>query len=367
MSQRYVLHIGLPKTGTTALQRNYFPALVGNGLSVNPPLLVTALTEAIKLLDFDELTKADTELLSAFVEAESRTAETHTTLLSLELLSQRLHAVDLPARAAFLGALFPDADVVLVLRHQADLLRSLYLQHLSQRYLLQPEDVFVPFPKRLFTDSERWKSSLRIDVRDWDYVSGVRAFRRHFGDRLHVLFYEDLVDDVLGLGKVIASLCGDDADATPDTPLPRTNVSMNARAVSALLTVARTRLALRSYSGFDSKLVQDLRAQADVARHIFDGRTEAVFRERLVSTPRARPTGGTTRTDRLILRSIDRASTRQHRRQQRTYPLPPAIEAHVLTSSSALNQGLPQVVEGVPQHYLRGSETEPSVGGSAVS
>src|SRR5262245_54317568 len=240
--KRYVLHIGLPKTGTTALQTHYFSKLDRSAVSYNPPALVRALIEALKLLDFGMLSPTDVQRLNDALAEQERQIEQASILISLENLSQRLGRFDFVSRAHFLRDVFPEATVALVLRYQPALLRGLYLQFLHQLYVLRPEEVFIPFATRKFSDAEHWKTRMQIDAREWNYAEAIRHLRRHYQERLQVLFYENFPDLVtLGEEIVTAGNCGAPDVAT--SPLPETNVSFDSVTVEWLHRLAQWKLA----------------------------------------------------------------------------------------------------------------------------
>jgi hypothetical protein len=350
--KHYILHIGLPKTGTTALQTHYFCKLDRSAVSYNPPALVRALIEALKLLDFGMLRSTDVQRLNDAIADQERQIEQKSILISLENLSQRLGRFDFVGRAKFLRDVFPEATVALVLRYQPALLRGLYLQFLHQLYILRPEEVFIPFAKREFSDAEQWKSRIQIDVREWSYAEAIRHFRRHYGERLQVLFYEDF-PDLVALGKeiVAAGDCG--TSDVPSFPLPRANVSFDPTTVERLHRLARWKLAFRANTGFESRHVRDLMEQAQQARFAFDAPDLITFADRLAN-PRHRSTTTYGWLDHQLFKIIRENGLGRRDSRSLRYELPEPIRSHLQQEARNLNASLAEAVpeRRVPAIYL---------------
>lgn len=223
--KNYILHIGLPKTGTTALQAYYFPRLESSSVGYNPPSIVQPLVEALKLLDFEMLTRNDLQLLKEVVASQSERIAQRTILISLEILSQRLGRFNFIERANFLKSIFPNARIVLVLRYQPALLRSLYLQFLHQNYFLTPEEVFLPFARQAFPETDMWKKNMQIDIKEWNYTEAIKYLRDIYNGQFRIYFYERFSKNLADLGKMVFSFSNQKHGDLPSGPLPRVNVS----------------------------------------------------------------------------------------------------------------------------------------------
>lgn len=355
MKKNYILHIGLPKTGTTALQKYYFSQLQNPSICYNPLPIVHPLVEAIKLLDFELLKKEDIALLNDVIQFQSSKIQQNNIFISREILSQRLMKFNFIRRGDFLKSIFPDATVVLVLRHQPTLLRSLYQQQVLQRYILQPEEVFIPFAECTFLPTEHWKTAMQIDVKKWDYKETIKHFRYHYGEKFHVLFFENHSKNIIEIGRNILEYAGfhvnkEDMDRT----LPNVNVSYDSAAMHMFLSISRRQWALNSFSGFNSPRIQNLMEQAHRARYIFDATSVEDFLNRMENKLH-RPNTTYSTFDKQLIKAIKKyRKLRKHFIKPQRYELPDPIKFYLEHESKSLNASLIEVIDKqeIPKQYL---------------
>lgn len=353
-----ILHIGLPKTGTTALQRYYFSKLEESYICYNPSSILNPLVQAIKLLDFGMLKKDDLELLRDVVKWQSNKISQNDILISSETLSQRLMKFDFVGRVSFLKSIFPNATIVLVLRYQPMLLRSLYQQHVSQNYLLKPEEVFVPFAESVLTETDRWKDCMKINVKEWDYTETIRHFRRHYGEKFHVLFFENYSKNLMEIGRLILGHAG--ANFTEGKmnsfipKIPKINTSYDSATMNILLNIAHRKLAFHSYNSFDSQLMQGLMVQANQARYIFDATSINDFLCRIESKQPLMGTANSTVDKQLLRVVLIYSKLRNLFVKSQRFELPEPIKSYIECESKILNASLIDVVERqkIPNLYL---------------
>ena len=352
--QRHILHIGLPKTGTTALQRHYFPGLPESAVCYNPPHLLEPLIEAVKLLDFGMLREDDTQFLSEILAHRSKKIRQPAVLISLEILSQRLLKFDYRGRADFLKSIFPSATVVLILRYQPDLLRSLYQQQVRQNYFLPPEEVFLPPGRGRPAGADPARSSMTIDATEWDYTGTIEYYRELFGDRFHVEFFEDYNGNMVNLGRGILESVGLKGEHHPSpAPIPKTNVSYDSTTMQILLTLARRRLAFRACAGFDSRHMRGLEREADQARFLFDAPDRHTFRKR-IRNRKDFSEHPCCVFDELLIKCIRKCCATLGSHRENRYELPSDIRQCLERVSKDLNSSLPEVVHErrIPDRYL---------------
>jgi len=277
-----VLHIGLPKTGTTALQRSYFPQIQNYNTCYNPSNIIKPIVQLLKVIDFFGMKDEDVEMFNSYLAQELNKIDSKNIFISLENLSSRLLKFDFKTRGDFLKKIFPDAKIVIVLRYQPDLLRSLYQQHVAQDYFLFPNEVFMPFSRLSFDRESSWKEAMVINIAEWDYAALVRHFKSLFGDNFHVLFYEDHARNLNHLGNEILAVSGLPNKAQVLTkPVEKTNISYNSITMKVIYILTRTRLAFRSNIGHDSQKINDLKNQAERSRYLFDAGSLDEFGKRI--------------------------------------------------------------------------------------
>lgn len=352
--KNYILHIGLPKTATTTLQRYYFPNVQEPSLCYNPPSLIAPLVEALKLLDFGTLKSDDIKLLYDIIQWESKKIPKKNILISLEILSQRLLKFDFAGRVQFLKSIFPNATIILVLRYQPALLRSLYQQHVSQNYFLRPEDVFIPFTKHAFQEAENWKANMQINIKEWDYKETIKHFRHYYGKQFHVLFFENYFNSIHNLGRKILEDAGFYVNnELAYTTLPATNVTYDSITTNIILGIAYRKLAFHSNYGFNCRHIQDILEQSNQARFLFDASNIDEYTSRLKNRQYVyRSTYSL--FDKRLLKLIKMFSKAYNYLNSHKYELPEPIRFYLEHESKILNSSLPDVVdrESIPNLYL---------------
>jgi hypothetical protein len=208
-----VIHVGYPKTGTTTLQRHFFPSLPGC-VALGP----LPYGSAFRVLATNLEQADDTSFLEAtwraFLLDSQGAAET--LILSREGLSrpeQRTRTADRLHRVA------PDARIVVCIRNQRSMLRSFYSQ-----YLKDGGTKALPDWMRDVFDPE-W---LHYDLL-------VAAYQERFGsDRVYVTAYENFARDPQGyfddLGAFVRPGSGPTIDAS-SVPIENRALSSISRGV----------------------------------------------------------------------------------------------------------------------------------------
>ncbi|MGA1868149.1 MAG: hypothetical protein ACMUJM_06335 [bacterium] len=298
------------------------------------------------------------ELLHDVVKWQSNKIPQNHILISLESLSQRLMKFDFVERGRFLKSIFPNATVILVLRYQPMLLRSLYQQHVFQNFFLKPEEVFVPFAEHVFPETEHWKATMQINVKEWDYKKIIKYFRHCYGEHFHVLFFENYSKSIIEIGRKILEYAGFHVareklnSFLPN--IPNINVSYDSTKMSMLLNIAHHKLAFHSNSGFNSQHMQDLMKQANQARYIFDATSIKDFLSRMESQQHVSRTIYST-FDKQLIRVISMYSKlRNHFIKPQRYELPESIKSYLECESKVLNASLIKIIDRqkIPMQYL---------------
>jgi hypothetical protein len=215
------LHVGLQKTASTYLQEEVFPSI--------PSLLYVGRPYTQENYAFNSLQYADDALYNSDVLARElqlvrRDAGTRPVLISDEMFSgfAPYGMINRGAIAKRLAEVIPEAEVILFLRGQVDLIESLYKQYIKIGWIsCNLGSSFLYRPGKGFP-YEKWAEGKR----DWNYQN--RAFQHrgllstnHFlytklismyealFKRVHVFLYEDLKhnpqDSLERLEDVLAS------------------------------------------------------------------------------------------------------------------------------------------------------------------
>lgn len=128
-----IIHIGLPKTGTTSLQRHTFSKLTNDGFidAYNPPAIMRSL-EAFRRGDRQPIS----ELRSYFFNAQR-------TMISLESLVG-MNPGSWRERLDLNREIFPPTTRILItVREPAEYLRSVYQQNIAQGNVISEKEYFL--------------------------------------------------------------------------------------------------------------------------------------------------------------------------------------------------------------------------------
>lgn len=236
MNTRPLVHIGYHKTATTWLQKAYFPS-VRNASLVSRCAAVEAFLE-VGALQFDP----DQARRRIQGPAEERL------ILSLEGLSGYLHNGGMTGAlskdiAHRLRGTLPDADIVVFIRRQPDILAASYAQyvryggsHALERYLFPTEHKSLKHTRR--------DKSPRFELDHFAYLPLLRLYRELFGrDRVHVYLYEVFRSDCDNFVEAFSRRFDLDCSERPEAREPH-NPSLSPAALAVvrrinLLTAAR--------------------------------------------------------------------------------------------------------------------------------
>lgn len=233
-----VLHIGLQKTASTYLQRQVFPAARGLTLVSRP---YTQANHAFNTLQYADASLYDPALLEAeFARIREHAAGTPI-VVSDEVLSGfpfylYLNRTTIAER---LAAAVPDAEVVVFLRNQRDLIWSLYNQYakqgwfdeqLSRRFLSGPGEglsleAWFAGDRRLDRSRRYFSNHSVLHIEHFRYSALLELYERLF-ERVHVFLYEDLVSDPASVLGRLSDIVG------VELPVPPPDASSANRSVT---------------------------------------------------------------------------------------------------------------------------------------
>ena len=129
------IHIGLPKTATTFLQRKYFNLLHERKLIVyNPPEVISNIALLLEHHNKNTLDPYLSDLGSRMIDSLAPYKE-QKVLISNESLTSQDYFFSYKRNLAFLSKYIEHAKIILTLRHPCDWSISLYRQSVHQQHL----------------------------------------------------------------------------------------------------------------------------------------------------------------------------------------------------------------------------------------
>lgn len=203
-----VLHIGYPKTATTSMQRNYFSKLPGTNLVGELP------DREDSLLDF-KISPIGRHHSQRDEACDFENTGFRYTCLSDELvLGANRRVTEQRYIARYLRGIFPNADIIITIRRQEDILRSLYCSDLSTSIgafgvNLNLAQILVGL-KTL--DFDEWTELLLLEPSEtWAgmlyYSEVVSIWMDVFGhDRVHIIPYEAVEMEAASVDELMSRL-----------------------------------------------------------------------------------------------------------------------------------------------------------------
>lgn len=178
---RTLIHIGLPRTASTFLQRQVFPKINGyDFIGVDKTFYSTP---------FQKLLYQDESLYKELGRNELIDSKAENILLSNELFcgqSFGINATNRTRTALRLKKVFPEAEIILILRNQLSLLESLYAIGVYSGVHKKPEDFLVFGKDRprydTFSGNEHLETYLLSPL--------IKLYKEHF-EKVHIFLFED--------------------------------------------------------------------------------------------------------------------------------------------------------------------------------
>jgi hypothetical protein len=178
---RTLIHIGLPRTASTFLQRQVFPKITGFDF--------IGVDKTFYSKPFQKLLYQDESLYKELGRNELIDSKSENILLSNELFcgqSLGMNSTNRTRTVLRLKKVFPEAEIILVLRNQLSLLESLYSIAVYGGYSKRPEDFIKLSGKEreydTFTPNEHAESFLLTPL--------VRLYQEYFS-KVYVFLFED--------------------------------------------------------------------------------------------------------------------------------------------------------------------------------
>ena len=196
-----IFHIGYQKTGSSWLQRVYFPqhreiALIAN---CSRPWEVDLISYLVVTSDRDFDPEHARRLLSKEIETMGgNLSDKKVLLISAERLSghSAMGGFDAVSIAHKIRKSFPDAKIVCMVRNQIEMIPSIYKQIIGEGY---------PGSIKDFMNQKRWRS-VGFDLSQFEYHKLMSLYRELMGkEKVCVLQYELMRND---MRVFLGHLCG---------------------------------------------------------------------------------------------------------------------------------------------------------------
>jgi len=213
-----VIHFGLPKTGTTTLQKDIFPSLQGWGLLTRPQTQRDFFMNFLQYAD-ESLWEKDRPPVPSMLAARGNL------IVSDEALSGKLlgwGATNRTRNIRRLAQLFPGARALIFLRDQASLIRSMYSTFLLMPYG-EPREIseFLWPPKQ---GRNRREGINRLGSGQGELYFNTNQFYLHLDSLLfsplisavsegfpgpEVILYEEMADNPAAVSEKLSKLFGE--------------------------------------------------------------------------------------------------------------------------------------------------------------
>jgi hypothetical protein len=220
MTTKTFIHVGLQKTATTFLQDEIFPRL-REVFYVGRPY--TQENEAFNQLQYADDSLYTDEPLKVELDKILKAARGRNLLISDELFSGYAfyNFSNRGQIARRLSQVVPDGEIILFIRNQLDLIKSLHNQYVKLGWIDRPLDSSFLHAPGIGFSLERWMQG----ARDWnlarrhvnhravlipdlfDYEKLIGLYARLFS-KVHVFLYEDfLADQQACIRKITSMIC----------------------------------------------------------------------------------------------------------------------------------------------------------------
>ena len=226
---RTIIHIGMPRTASTFLQREFFPHVSNFEFYGVDRTQYSEVFQKILYQD-DSCFNAD-EVAAALKPISNKDA-----ILSNELFvgqSLYLHSTNRSRTARRLKQFFPDAEIVLMLRNQLSLLESLYSIGIYSGMTINPEDYirFSDAPSRV--DNPLYPTFAEAETTESYYFSHLIELYRSLFSNVHVLLFEDFKSGPMPFAERLSQMLALNT-APIKNPEKRVNRSLSDRQIKLI-------------------------------------------------------------------------------------------------------------------------------------
>tara|TARA_R110000782_G_scaffold67650_5_gene136621 strand:+ start:11262 stop:12353 length:1092 start_codon:yes stop_codon:yes gene_type:complete len=212
-SPKVFLHIGMGKSASSFLQNRCFPKLSSQGFQYNPP---PVMDEVVRLMSVPNPTEEEIDATRQTITTYLRSSNCQRLFLSREHFTTRDWKFCYADSTSLLKRLFPEAKIIVILRHQVSWTKSLYREAVHQGVLMTYKE-FLNFDG---TNIRRDAAPAQTDPFAVDFFDFLTTlFDRFDRDNVLVIFFENFKKNPLAVIDQIGAFLGGDIrpdDITPE-------------------------------------------------------------------------------------------------------------------------------------------------------
>ena len=199
-----ILHIGLHKTGTTFLQKNFLKNLNHEYIEYNPPEIMSLLE--IIFVNSKNI-KNNMLKVKKIVELKNKNKKLKRIFLSSERISQLFCTNNYEKNLTIIKDIFPKAKIIIFLRYQPDWLLSCYKQSIHSGDCQSIEN-FLNYKNNKFKKAEGIYNSngfLHTNIHKVDYAVLIEKYLKQYGKKnVYIFFFENFKKNKK---KIVSEIC----------------------------------------------------------------------------------------------------------------------------------------------------------------
>lgn len=224
------IHVGYPKNASTTLQMDIFPNIkgasyLGRIYNSEQPFISKELSEAVYAISMQDSIEFSYQEIEKKIQRSFRDINIQNDKLVISWEAFSHNVADRKLIAERLNKLFPDANILVIIRNQMDALQSMYAFLVCQ----MGKNINVSYGRPSISSFEKWISE-QEDFLSRSYISTLRYYEfiseywDLFGkERVTVLLFEELAKFPELFFEKMALFLDTDCIIPPGSPLPRRN------------------------------------------------------------------------------------------------------------------------------------------------
>ena len=199
-----ILHIGLHKTGTTFLQKNFLKNLNHEDIEYNPPEIMTLLE---LIFVNSKNIKSNILKVKKIIELKKKKKKLKRIFLSSERISQLFCTNNYEKNLSIIKDIFPKAKIIIFFRYQPDWLLSCYKQSIHSGDCQSIEN-FLNYKNNKFKKAKGIYNSngfLHTNIYKVDYTTLIEIYTKQYGKKnVYIFFFENFKKNKK---KIVSEIC----------------------------------------------------------------------------------------------------------------------------------------------------------------